>query len=266
MASGVRPKEDLEKAGVMIVKDLPHVGKNIFDVSLSPTGVPDRVQPTFGLGLSSTYLLCVIFRATESPNYWHANRLFGPNRAAAEDTTSGKHAPDLELICASLVFAERRFWMLAPGEKALTIATTLLRPQSTRQITIKSGDVWENAVIEPNYLVTPHDMKTMVQGGRWTRGSRGVPGSTWRLQLPTSTSYRIPLPRLQRAALCVPHTKPLASKLAFRPENKDTASMFFMGDADPDTVTDEVIEDWLRRETETLLGRLEWGPRSRTVL
>ncbi|KAG9084614.1 hypothetical protein FS749_005095 [Ceratobasidium sp. UAMH 11750] len=55
-----------------------------------------------------------------------------------------------------------------------------------------------------------------------------------------------------RTALRVAHTKPLASKLVFKPENKDTGSIFYMGDADPETVTDEEIEGWLRRETETL--------------
>ncbi|KAG8709466.1 hypothetical protein FRC09_000660 [Ceratobasidium sp. 395] len=55
-----------------------------------------------------------------------------------------------------------------------------------------------------------------------------------------------------RMALRVAHTGPLASKLMFKPENKDTNNIFFMGDADPETVTDEVIEGWLRREAETL--------------
>ncbi|KAG8706912.1 hypothetical protein FRC08_000801 [Ceratobasidium sp. 394] len=232
MASGLGPKEELENAGVAVVKDMPHVGRNMFDHLLgcvifratesldylgTPTGslFPLVRWMTTGKGplTSNIAEACAFFRSDDE-------KLFGPNRPAAEDTTSGKNAPDMELICASLAFAEHGFRKLVPGEKAFTIATTLLRPQSTGQITIKSGDVWENAVIEPNYLATPHDMKIMVQG--------------------------------VRTALRVAHTKPLASKLVFKPENKDTGSIFFMGDADPETVTDEEIEDWLRRETETL--------------
>jgi hypothetical protein len=54
-----------------------------------------------------------------------------------------------------------------------------------------------------------------------------------------------------RLALRVAHSQPLASKLIFKP-NTDEKSIFFMGDADPDTVTDDAIEAWLRREVETI--------------
>ncbi|QRW04470.1 GMC oxidoreductase [Ceratobasidium sp. AG-Ba] len=213
MASGVGPKEELEKAGVDMVKELPHVGRNMYDHLLG----------------------CVIFRATESLdlgpltcNIAEAAAFFRsddptifPNKSKDEvDTTSGPGAPDIEMIGASLAFAEHGFRTITPGEKAFTIAAVLLRPQSTGTVTIKSGDVWEDAIIEPNYFKSPHDVKIMIQG--------------------------------VRTALRVAHTKPLASKLVFKPENKDTSSMYFMGDADPETVTDEVIEGWLRREVETI--------------
>ncbi|KAG9085588.1 hypothetical protein FRC06_003541 [Ceratobasidium sp. 370] len=90
-ASGVGPKEGLEKAGVEVVKDVPHIGKNMFDHVVAPLG-------------------CVIFRATESLDYVGAptgslfplvaeacaffwSELFVPNSPAAEDTTSSKDAP-----------------------------------------------------------------------------------------------------------------------------------------------------------------------------
>ncbi|KAG8775870.1 hypothetical protein FRC12_001229 [Ceratobasidium sp. 428] len=232
MASGVGPKEELVKAGVEVVKDVPHIGRNMFDHLLgtvifratesldylgSPVGslLPLARWMTTGKGplTSNVAEAAAFFRSDDQ-------KLFGADRPSSEDTTSGKNAPDMELICASLAFAQHGFRAPAPGEKAFTIATTLLRPQSAGYVTIKSGDVWEDAVIQPNYLSTTHDIKVMVQG--------------------------------VRMALRVAHTGPLASKLVFQPENKDTNSIFFMGDADPETVTDEVIEGWLMREAETL--------------
>ncbi|KAG9078747.1 hypothetical protein FRC06_008190, partial [Ceratobasidium sp. 370] len=133
MASGVGPKEELEKAGVEVVKDVPHVGKNMFDHLLgcvifratesldylgTPTGslFPLVRWMTTGKGplTSNVAEACAFFRSDDQ-------KLFGPDRPATEDTTSGKDAPDLELICASLAFAEHGFRTLAPGEKALTI-------------------------------------------------------------------------------------------------------------------------------------------------
>ncbi|CAE6461743.1 unnamed protein product [Rhizoctonia solani] len=99
------------------------------------------------------------------------------------------------------------------------MAPVLLRPKSSGYVTITSGDVWDAAVIEPNYFADPNDVKTLVQG--------------------------------VRIALKIAHTQPLADKLVFKP-NQDKSNIFFMGDQDPATVTDDVIEAWIRREAETI--------------
>ncbi|KAF8751725.1 Gmc oxidoreductase [Rhizoctonia solani] len=231
LASGVGPKDVVEKASVQVLKESNHVGRNLYDHLLS----------------------CVIFRATESLDYlgttsgsllplakWLATgtgpltsnlcegglfirtddpKIFGPNPAEIEDTTSGPNAPNLEMACAPLTFAEHGFKSAPPGEKAFTMAPVLLRPKSSGFITISSGNVWDNAVIEPNYFADPNDIKTLVQG--------------------------------VRLALKIAHTKPLADKLIFRP-NTDTSSVFFMGDQDPAAITDAEIEAWLRREAQTI--------------
>lgn len=54
-----------------------------------------------------------------------------------------------------------------------------------------------------------------------------------------------------RLALRIARTKPIADKLVFK-SNADEKNIFFMGDADPETVTDDQIEGWLRREVETI--------------
>ncbi|KAF8599117.1 GMC oxidoreductase [Ceratobasidium sp. AG-I] len=231
MASGVGAREDVEGAGVKVVKELRHVGKNMRDHLLgcilfratesldylsTTTGslLPLARWMTTGQGPLTSNLAeaCAFFRSDDK-------KLFGPDAGKLEDTTSGSGAPDLELVCANLAFCEHGFRAPPAGEMAFTIAPVLLRPQSTGHVTIASGNVWENAIIEPNYFSTANDVKTMIQG--------------------------------VRLALRVAHTEPLRSKLMFK-SNTDESSVFFMGDADPETVTDSQIEAWLRREVETI--------------
>ncbi|KAB5591168.1 hypothetical protein CTheo_5377 [Ceratobasidium theobromae] len=231
MASGVGPKNVLDAAGVEVLKDMPHVGKNLIDHLLG----------------------CIIFRATESLDHlatpagsllplarWFMNgqgplrsnvaeaaaffrtddtRIFGSKPTEVEDTTSGTGAPNLEIACASLTFSEHGFRQPPPGEKAFTMAPVLLRPKSSGHVTITSSNVWDNPTIEPNYFADDNDVKTMIQG--------------------------------VRLALRIARTKPIADKLVFK-SNADEKNIFFMGDADPETVTDDQIEGWLRREVETI--------------
>ncbi|CAE6501665.1 unnamed protein product [Rhizoctonia solani] len=228
MASGVGPKDQLDTAGVEVIKESKHVGQNLFDHLLA----------------------CIVFRATESLDYlgttsgsllplarWFATgtgpltsnaceaaafvrtddtKIFGPNEV--KDTTSGFNAPDLEIVCGGLTFSQHGF-RTAPGEQGLTMGPILLRPKSSGYVTITSGNVWDTAVIEPNYFADPNDVKTLIQG--------------------------------VRLVLKIAHTKPLTDKIVFKP-NQDESSIFFMGDQDPATVTDDVIEAWIRREVETV--------------
>lgn len=231
MASGVGPRGELEGASVRVVKELPHVGKNLYDhllgcILFRATESLDYLSTTSGSLLplarwmmtgqgpltSNLAEACAFFRSDDK-------KLFGSSAGSLEDTSSGPGAPDLELVCANLAFCEHGFRGPPAGEMAFTIAPVLLRPQSAGHVTIASGNVWENAIIEPNYFSTPNDIKTLIQG--------------------------------VRLALRVAHTEPLKSKLMFKP-NTDESSVFFMGDADPDTVTDAQIEAWLRRNVETI--------------
>ncbi|CAE6535768.1 unnamed protein product [Rhizoctonia solani] len=231
LASGIGPKDVLKKAGVEVLKESQQVGRNMFDHLLSCV-VFRATESLDYLGTTSGSLLPLIRWLTTGTGPLTSNlceggafirtddpKLFGPNPVQLEDTTSGPNAPDLEIACAALTFAQHGFRTAPPGEKAFTMAPVLLRPKSTGHITISSGNVWDSAVIEPNYFADPNDIKTLVQG--------------------------------VRLVLKIAHTKPLADKLIFKP-NTDKANVFFMGDQDPATVTDEEIEGWIRREAETI--------------
>lgn len=186
--------------------------------------------------------------------------MFGSSAGSLEDTSSGPGAPDLELVCANLAFCEHGFRGPPAGEMAFTIVRSFfffLGPDSGVLIptwvvlgprVVASPErgtcndrVWERMgerdhraqvrsspfipQLKPHffflgsYFSTPNDIKTLIQG--------------------------------VRLALRVAHTEPLKSKLMFKP-NTDESSVFFMGDADPDTVTDAQIEAWLRRNVETI--------------
>lgn len=57
-----------------------------------------------------------------------------------------------------------------------------------------------------------------------------------------------------RAVLTIAKTSPLADKLIFdyTKKNDDMESGYWLADQDPNTLTDEVLEKWLRGNVETL--------------
>ena len=52
--------------------------------------------------------------------------------------------------------------------------------------------------------------------------------------------------------LRIAHTKPLADQLIFPGPNPDKNDVHWLADADPETLTDGDIVEWVRRNAETL--------------
>lgn len=60
--------------------------------------------------------------------------------------------------------------------------------------------------------------------------------------------------RAIRTMLTIVHSAPLADKLIFdySQSNDDVNSLYWLADQDPDLLTDEKLEDWIRHHAETL--------------
>jgi choline dehydrogenase len=60
--------------------------------------------------------------------------------------------------------------------------------------------------------------------------------------------------RSVRVSLTIAHTSPLADKLVFdySKKNDDMNDLYWLADQDPETLTDERLETWLRGDAETI--------------
>ncbi|KZT60497.1 GMC oxidoreductase [Calocera cornea HHB12733] len=241
MLSGLGPREGLEKAGVEVVRELPQVGKNLQDhlqtcipirthpghsldwLALSPLrSLPHLLRWMMGWGglLTGNGAEVAAFCRVDDPRF----KLDTP---AAGPYTSNAHpgAPDIEIVAAPVSFVNHgRF--KAPWMRGITIDPYLLQPRSKGWVGLRSKDPWEYPVIEPNYFADPSDLQCLV---------RGV-----------------------RLALRIARSPPLVGSLDLRPGGhpntyKDREEeVYGMGDCREEELADGEIEQWVKRNAETI--------------
>ncbi|KAH9920607.1 uncharacterized protein B0H18DRAFT_1086354 [Fomitopsis serialis] len=137
LVSGIGPSDDLHKLGIDVVQDLPAVGKNLMDA-----------KPYICSGMS-----IAAFIRSDDPNlspYWEE-----PTNTTVRDMTSGPGAPDLELLWFPLLFDVDNDGVAIPasGLYGITTAASLLRPESTGEITLASRSIWDKPIIDAQLLL-----------------------------------------------------------------------------------------------------------------
>ncbi|KZS95254.1 GMC oxidoreductase [Sistotremastrum niveocremeum HHB9708] len=240
MLSGIGPKVDLDKVGIPLVKHLAAVGQNLYDHVVSGgisfraakpgTTLDYLANPANTLLPMAQWLLTgtgplthmvgsgAAFIRTDDPTLPLGSK--ASQTAETTDETSGKNAPDIELIWMPLAFLDHGFKAAPPGTEVFTLTATLLRPKSSGSLTLTSADPFEKPRIDANYFADDNDMKVLIKG--------------------------------VRLCLRVARSQPLFSRLDLRSDNTDMNDVFWLGDADPDKVTDEELREWLLRNVETL--------------
>ncbi len=161
LLSGIGPAAQLMALGVPVVHDLPGVGQNLQDHLVAITA-HSCTQP-------------VTLASAEKLNHILSFLLFknGPltsNVAEAAGflkTRPTLPAPDLEMIFAPVYFIEHGF--SNPPGHGFSIGAILLQPESRGSITLRSSDPLAPPAIQPNYLSTPADSKTLIEGVKLAR-------------------------------------------------------------------------------------------------
>lgn len=136
MLSGIGAASQLREHGIPVHADLPGVGSNLHDhVQVSvchrcPTRHP--VAPTSNLGEAGGFV----------------------NLLGTSD------APDVQLSFAPMVDLN------AASEfgGGFTIGAAVTRPTSRGRVSLASADPWQPPVIDPDYLATDHDSRTLAAG------------------------------------------------------------------------------------------------------
>jgi choline dehydrogenase len=161
LLSGIGPADELARAGVPAVHDLPGVGKNLQDHVMVSTGY----LCTKPVSLASAESLPNFLR------YFLFKR--GPlvsNVAEAGiflRTTTGLVEPDLQLLFGPAYYVNHG---LSPRpEHCFGFGPTLITPESRGEICLRSANALEPPAIRANYLSTDADMRVIVHGVRLSR-------------------------------------------------------------------------------------------------
>ncbi|KAH9003786.1 GMC oxidoreductase [Lactarius hatsudake] len=126
---------------------------------------------------------------------------------------AGPKTPDLEIVIFVLVVAG--FDIKIPsGIYGATLGPVVLKPESSGTITIKSASVYDKPDIDPNFFSSENDMNTLVRGVRFS--------------------------------MRIGRTESVKGVLGPKADSADKEDFFYMGDADPDRITDEEIKEFIR--------------------
>jgi choline dehydrogenase len=161
LLSGIGPGEEVKKAGVKPVHELPGVGRNLQDHPMVSVGYlsakPVSLQSAESLWNFAQWLL--LKRGPLTSNVAEAG-IF-------HRTREGLSAPDLQLLFGPAYYVnhglDRR------KEHCFGFGPTLLAPESRGNISLHSSNPFEPPAIRANYLSTEADMRVIVEGVRLSR-------------------------------------------------------------------------------------------------
>ncbi|KAF8258550.1 GMC oxidoreductase [Lactarius quietus] len=232
LLSGIGPQEELSKVGIETVKDLSQVGKNYYD-HISSGPICFRGKSGYTLDFLNSPIRAALamlqwFLFAKGPMTDLASPAaafirvdndklpYGSKSSTdipVRSNNAGPNTPDLELVIFPLVIAGFDI-QISPGIYGATIGPVVLKPESSGTITVNSASVYDKPVIDPNFFSSENDMNVLVRGVRFTM-------------------------RIGRAERVKGALQPKA-------DSADKKDFFYMGDADPDRITDEEIKEYIR--------------------
>jgi len=167
MVSGIGPEDELRRASVPVVVNLPGVGANLQDhlalpvqyEATDPAATFDRYQRIDrGVMLGIRYLL------TRSGPGAHPFWSCGAFRA-----TDPEGAPELQFFFTPMLLIEDPKSHRKQAAAGYQIDINQMRPDSRGFIRLRSGRMADQPIIDPRYLTEEKDRREMVDGVRAAR-------------------------------------------------------------------------------------------------
>ncbi len=167
LLSGIGPADELSAVGVTPMHDLPGVGKNLQDHINVPITFHSKDPVGIG-GMSDRELAASI-------EEWRAKRTgaISSNWASAGGhvrSTPDVADPDLQLYAVIATGRDHARYLAAKA--GFTLHSTLQRPKSRGEITLRSADPIEHPILDPKYFSSDSsgtDIETLVRGVRLNR-------------------------------------------------------------------------------------------------
>lgn len=169
MLSGVGPAAHLKDHGIEVVHDLPGVGENLtdhFGIDIvaelkAHTSLDKYNRPHWALWAGIEYLLFrsgpVTSNVVEGGAFWHSSR------------SAAGSVPDLQFHFLAGAGAEAGVPSVPRGSSGVTLNSYTLRPKSRGTVRLRSADPAAAAVVDPNFLAEPDDLRTSVEGVQISR-------------------------------------------------------------------------------------------------
>ncbi|KAK4500396.1 hypothetical protein PRZ48_008585 [Zasmidium cellare] len=168
LLSGIGSPQELERHGINLVKDLPHVGRNLQDHCFSSAGIV----------LKKGSDLAEMKKQSPSPMGWfklkaldHSEEL----RSLPEKTRNylaKSNVPNWELATNTPFFDGEK---IRPDEEVFSAICIVMNPQSRGKISLASSDPLKAPIIDPAFLSHPFDRKVMTEAMREMLGYLSAP-------------------------------------------------------------------------------------------
>lgn len=161
LLSGIGPADELTRAGIRTVHDLPGVGKNLQDHPMVSVGYlcTKPVSLASAESLSNLAKWLLFKQGPLTSNVAEAGIFLR--------TREGLHTPDLQLLFGPAYYVnhglDRR------REHCFGFGPTLIAPESRGSVSLRSADPLDAPAIRANYLSTDADMRVIVEGVRLSR-------------------------------------------------------------------------------------------------
>ncbi|KAK2612469.1 hypothetical protein QQS21_001573 [Conoideocrella luteorostrata] len=253
MMSGIGAADELKKHGIALVKENQNVGKHLKD-HLTSAGILCKARAGTTLDYLANDLKAVpallrwlaLGSGPLTSNVAEVAAFLRsvdcessePSTAKPADNSSGKEAPDLEIIGAPLAYIHHGEETAKNGDNIYSMVAVGLRPKSSGNITLRSSDPFDAPVIDPRYLSDEkdNDRKVLLVGMRM-------------------------LLRIMRA--------PAFQKFFEAVPVDDDVTLYWWpySSSDPDAITDEQLTRSMREKAFTLyhpVGTARMGPSAST--
>jgi choline dehydrogenase len=165
LLSGIGPADDLQKLGVPVVLDAPEVGRNLQD-HLDVSVIYEMTKPismySKTRGLKQPMIGLQYMFSKQGPgrtNHLHAGAFL--------KTRSELDRPDIQLHLVNAVMIDHA--RVQPDRDGFTIHACQLRPESRGDVRLASRNPFEAPLIDPKYLSTENDKRTMRDAVRIVR-------------------------------------------------------------------------------------------------
>ena len=167
LLSGVGPAAHLAEQGIAVLHDLPGVGQNLTDHfgidivgELKGHDSLDKYNKLhWMLWAGVQYALFnagpVTSNVVEGGAFWYADR--------------SQPVPDLQFHFLCGAGAEAGVPSVPRGSSGVTLNSYTLRPKSRGSVTLRSADPRAMAVVDPNFLAEPDDLRIAVEGVKISR-------------------------------------------------------------------------------------------------